>query len=423
MKKNLLHTPEGVRDTYGKEFIQKKYVMDQIKKQFTSYGYSDIETPTFEFFDVFSKEVGTIPSKELYKFFDKEGNTLVLRPDFTPSMARCSAKYYGHESLPVRFSYSGSTFVNRNELQGKLKENTDLGVEYIGDSSVEADVEMISLLIDSLKSIGLENFQISIGQVDFFKGLCEEAGLDSETEDLLREYISNKNIFGAEELLDEKNISDDIKNMLTHISDMFGSIDAIKDSQKLLNNNRSLAATKNLEQINDILVSLDKAKYVSYDLGMLSKYNYYTGIIFEAFTYGVGDAIAKGGRYDLLLKQFGKDSPAIGFAIPVGMVINAMNRQQISVPVTEKKLLLLHEVSAYKEALDLASKLRACDYGVQVTSKKFVESSMGNMDEFTNLIQSRQVTEVLFISKSGLEKLDFNEKKLVNCTVDEIIGA
>jgi hypothetical protein len=100
-----------------------------------------------------------------------------------------------------------------------------------------------------------------------------------------------------------------------------------------------------------------------------------------------------------------------------------MNRQQISVPVTEKKLLLLHEVSAYKEALDLASKLRACDYGVQVTSKKFVESSMGNMNEFTNLIQSRQVTEVLFISKSGLEKLDFNEKKLVNCTVDEIIGA
>lgn len=423
MINKLLHTPEGVRDTYGKEFIEKKDIMYQMKKQFASYGYSDIETPTFEFFDVFSKEVGTIPSRELYKFFDKEGNTLVLRPDFTPSMARCAAKYYSHESLPVRFAYSGSTFINKNELQGKLKENTELGVEYIGDGSVEADVEMISLLIDALKSVGLDDFQISIGQVDFFKGLCEEAGLDSETEELLREFISNKNIFGVETLLNEKNISEDIKYVLTHISDMFGSIDAIKNSKKILKNSRSLEATKNLEQINEILLSLDKAKYVSYDLGMLSKYKYYTGIIFEAFTYGVGDAIAKGGRYDLLLKQFGKDAPAIGFAIPVGTVIKAIKRQHIEIKSNEKKILLLHDQASYREALKIATSLRQVDFSVEVISKKFVESLMNDMEYFIDLATSRQLTEVIVVSKLKLQKLDFKQKILVNCTLHDIIGA
>ena len=423
MINKLLHTPEGVRDTYGKELIEKKDIMHRMKKQFDSYGYSDIETPTFEFFDVFSKEVGTIPSRELYKFFDKEGNTLVLRPDFTPSMARCAAKYYSHESLPVRFAYSGSTFINKNELQGKLKENTELGVEYIGDGSVEADVEMISMLIDALKSVGLENFQICIGQVDFFKGLCEEAGLDSETEELLREYISNKNIFGAEALLSEQNIHEDIKYLLTHISDMFGSIDAIRESKKIVNNRRSFEATKNLEQINEILLSLDKAKYVSYDLGMLSKYKYYTGIIFEAFTYGVGDAIAKGGRYDLLLKQFGKDSPAIGFAIPVGTVIKALKRQQIEIISDTRKILLLHDQSSYSEALKIASSLRNVNFSVEVIAKKFVESLIDDMEYFIELAISRQLTEVIFVSETKLQKLDFINKILVNCTLHDIIGA
>ena len=94
MKNILLHTPEGVRDIYGNEFAGKEHIEQVIGRKLSSFGYESIETPTFEFFDVFSKEIGTTPSKELYKFFDKEGNTLVLRPDFTPSIARCAAKYY-----------------------------------------------------------------------------------------------------------------------------------------------------------------------------------------------------------------------------------------------------------------------------------------------------------------------------------------
>ena len=147
MSHTLLHTPEGVRDIYGKEYAKKLYVENQLKWSIRMYGYEEIQTPTFEFFDVFSKEIGTTPSKELYKFFDKEGNTLVLRPDFTPSIARCAAKYFCDSKEPLRFSYIGNTFSNTSNLQGKLKEVTQMGVELINDSSVEADAEMAAMLM------------------------------------------------------------------------------------------------------------------------------------------------------------------------------------------------------------------------------------------------------------------------------------
>ena len=94
MDKSLLHTPEGVRDIYGMEYARRLLVEKKLRDTIRLYGYQDIQTPAFEFFDVFSRQVGTTPSNQLYKFFDKEGNTLSLRPDFTPSCARCIAKYF-----------------------------------------------------------------------------------------------------------------------------------------------------------------------------------------------------------------------------------------------------------------------------------------------------------------------------------------
>lgn len=423
MNKNLIHTPEGVRDTYGTELTKKKKVMNLIKKQFLSYGYMEIETPTFEFFDVFSNEIGTIPSKELFKFFDKEGNTLVLRPDFTPSMARCATKYFMHESLPIRFSYAGNTFTNKSELQGKLKENTELGIEYIGDSSVEADVEMICLLIDTLKNLGMENFKINIGQVDFFKGLCEEAGLDYKTEALLRTYISNKNFFGVEEVLNEKKIPTNIKNILIHISDMFGSIEAIEQSKKIIKNKRSLEAIENLEKINRILVSCNNTQYISYDLGMLSKYNYYTGIIFEAYTYGVGDAIAKGGRYDSLLKHFGKDSPAIGLVLAIGNIMTTLNRQKIKFNDANTSFLLLYDSNSYKETLSLATKLRLLGENVQITSLDFLKPILSNTDQITDLIESRQISDLIIAKNNLFSKMNLITNEFTQYTINEIIGA
>ncbi len=359
MNSSLLHTPEGVRDIYGDEYARKNAVSDKLLKQIRSFGYEDIQTPSFEFFNVFSSEIGTTPSRELYKFFDKDGNTLTLRPDFTPSIARCAAKYFMEDSAPIRFCYSGNTYTNTSSLQGKLRETTEIGAELICDDSVYADAEIIAMLIESLQSTGLNDFQISIGNAEYFKGLCACAGIDDETEIKLRDFISGKNYFGAEDLLVDCGISDKTRGLLLRVMDLFGSEEAVLDNAlESITNERSSNAVKRLREVYDVLCKYGVEKYVSFDLGMLSQYNYYTGVIFKAYTYGVGDAIAKGGRYDRLLRQFGKDAPAIGFVIVIDDLMNAMTRQEIVIPLPEPVKKILYDPENFDEKLREAQRLR-----------------------------------------------------------------
>lgn len=359
MNKKLVHTPEGVRDIYGDEKEKKMQVEGLLLHKIHSYGYCDIQTPTFEFFDVFSKEVGTTPSKELYKFFDKEGNTLVLRPDFTPSIARCAAKYFMDDNGPIRFCYQGNTFTNTSDLQGKLKEVTQMGAELIGDDSVYADAEMIAMMIESLLSAGLKDFQVSIGNLEYFKGICAQAGLDEDTELTLRELISGKNYFGAEDLLAQRNVNPKDRDVLLKTSDLFGSVDALEEAKKAVNNSRSLQAIRRLEQVYEILCDYGVEKYVSFDLTMLSKYNYYTGIIFKGYTYGVGNEIVKGGRYDTLLSRFGKDAPAIGFMIAVDNLLLAMSRRNNEVKSSNEHIKIIYNKENFSDRLKEAKVLRS----------------------------------------------------------------
>ncbi len=358
INKQLLHTPDGVRDIYGKEYARKLAVEALIHRQLNLYGYQDIQTPTFEFFDVFSREIGTTPSRELYKFFDKEGNTLVLRPDFTPSMARCAAKYFMDKDVPIRFCYAGNTFINTGILQGKQKEVTQMGAELIGDGSVEADGEMIALVVESLLCAGLKEFQVSVGNVEYFKGICAQAGLDLQTEYELRELISGKNIFGAQELLEGKGIPKSFCSLLLKVTDYFGGAEVLKEAGELECGSRSKEAAERLLALYRVLQMYGVEKYVSFDLGMLSKYHYYTGVIFKVFTYGVGEPIVKGGRYDRLLGYFGKETPAIGFAVVTDDLLWAMERQKISIPVDDEAVYLTYNGENYERRLTEAIKLR-----------------------------------------------------------------
>lgn len=370
-KKQLLHTPEGVRDLYGKEYASKLLLQDKVMKSIQLYGYENIQTPTFEFFDVFSEEIGTTSSRELYKFFDKDGNTLVLRPDFTPSMARCAAKYFMEQNVPIRFCYSGNTFINNNNLQGKLKELTQMGAELIGDDSVYADAEMIMMVIDTLRASGLTRFQVSIGEVEYFKGICKYAGIDSETEMEIRDFISEKNFFAAEELMIEKGISETDREAILQVREFYQVEETLSKAKELASNEMSRNAISRLEALYDLLKNYGVEDYVSFDLGMLSKFHYYTGVIFKAYTYGVGDAIVTGGRYDTLLGRFGKDAPAIGFMVLIDDLMEALYRQGIECKTEENRQVLYYDETNYTLKLKEAIELRKKDVFVSMISSKF----------------------------------------------------
>lgn len=394
MKRQLLHTPEGVRDIYNDECAKKLILQDNLYQMLRNYGYHPIETPTFEFFDIFGREIGTTPSKDLYKFFDREGNTLVLRPDITPSIARCAAKYFGEEDMPIRLCYMGNTFINNSSYQGRLKESTQLGAELLGDSSVDADAEMLSMAVSCLKAAGLKEFQISVGHADFFRGLLDAAGLRDEQEDEVRNLISNKNFFGLEELIETMNLDSNLKNLFAMLGNLYTGTDDFQIAKQYAKGYpRILKAITELEELHQLLDAYEISRYISFELGIISSYQYYTGIIFAGYTFGSGEAIVKGGRYDKLLNFFGKDSASIGFAIVIDQLLSALSRQKIEIEVERDTLLIVYESRERLEAIRCARELRATGRPVELILRD-VSKDEG---DYIAYAKRNHITEVRFI--------------------------
>ncbi len=335
MKEKLLHTPQGVRDIYGWECKKKKALEKNMQEVLSVYGYQEIETPAFEYFDIFNQDTGTVSSREMFKFFDRNNNTLVLRPDMTPSIARSVAKYYKDCQFPLRLCYKGNTYINTVNYQGKLSEKTELGAELINDDSAQADAEGIIMMIDCLLAAGLQDFQVDIGQAEFYHGIMEGLDLTDEQKTQIHDYILNKNSLGLEMFLEKLVIKDGDRNILLEYNDLYGDVSMLAHAKELTTNPRCLGAIVRLEQVYDVICQYGYEKYISFDLGMVSHFEYYTGIIYRGYTYGTGDAIGKGGRYDNLLTQFGKNAPACGFTILVDDLLSVLSRQNISISVKE----------------------------------------------------------------------------------------
>ena len=306
----IFHTPEGVRDIYSEECSRERGLQEK------------------------------------------------LRPDFTPSVSRACATYFNPEKEVVSLCYTGNTFINNSSFRGRLKETTQMGVERMGDDSPEADAEILAMTVECLLTAGLTEFQVSVGQVDYYKAIFAQTGMSQEEEEELRELISQKNYFGVEELVKSKKMDKSLAKVLSQLPQMFGSAEVLEKAKALTDNPQALKAVARLEEIYELLKVYGYEKYITFDFAMLSKYHYYTGVIFKAFSYGVGDAIVKGGRYDKLLGCFGKSAPAIGFAVVIDDLLLSLERQNGTYqekPVVQK---ITYTESNYTEKLKTAQALR-----------------------------------------------------------------
>lgn len=416
--KNLLHTPEGVRDIYDRECARKNIVEQRILRQMQLFGYSAIETPMFEFFDIFAKERGSVSDREMYKFFDRYNNTVVLRPDMTPAIARCVTKFYGEETMPQRLCYLGHTFTNSASYKGRLYEVTQSGAELIGDDSAQADAEMIAMVIQSLRSAGLKEFQVELGEVEFFRGLLEEAGISEEEGDELRELIENKNYFGVEDYISNVLKKADFKDVFLKLPELFGSVDNIRQAKEMTKNQRAQSAIDRLEKVHQILKEYGLTEYISYDLGMLSKFSYYTGIIFKAYSYGIGDYMVSGGRYDKLLVQFGRDISAIGFAITVDRLMSALSSQRVEFDTSAADVLVVYEEQRTGEAVQVLTRYRRIGkraMGMPMEGEK-------ERKEYIAYAKEKGMTQLIFMKETSILKTDINTGKDLEKNLEEILG-
>ncbi len=310
-----LHTPEGVKDYLPDECILKKNIEDSIAGVFKNYGYLPVTSPTFEYNDVFCG-MGGVKDSRVFKFLDRDGALLVLRPDMTPAIARIGATAYSKNDLPLKFYYIESMFRTNENYQGKLREFTQAGIELLGVNSMEADVEVVTCAINSLLAVGVEKFKLDIGHALFLKGVIEEANVSNEISSDIQKNIIKKNYVAVNELaenIDNKNI----KYILQELPFLIGDESVIDRVRNKVTNENSLKAINYLGEFYNILKSLGYEKYISFDLGVIGSMDYYTGLIFRGYGKGSGSSILDGGRYDNMVEKFGAEMPAVGFALKV----------------------------------------------------------------------------------------------------------
>lgn len=349
-----LHTPNGVNDVLPRECAAKKDIEETIRVVFSTFGYKEIESPSFEYYDCYSGETGQISQEKLYKFFDEQGRILALRPDFTTSIARMAATKAATDILPVRYMYTGSVYRAEHTEGVRRREITQSGIELIGSYSARADAEVIAATMEAMNALGIEEYSMEIGQVAFFTGLVEQLGLDPQTTEKLRERIDSKDSRGIKQIVDRLNIESNIKQLMIDLPYLFGDASVIDRADVPGLNYTSKIALDNLRKIYALLTKYGFEQYISLDLGMLQSIDYYTGSIFKCYTHGVGFPIAAGGRYDNLMGMFGSPKGAVGCAIGVNRIMQVLKPEPDEIPST----LIYTEKGADAGAYELAANLR-----------------------------------------------------------------
>ena len=317
----------------------------------------------------------------------------MLRPDITPSIARCASKYYMEQAIPIRLCYTGNTFRNNSSYQGRLKENTQSGAELIGDGSVEADAEMLALSAQLLKTAGLKEFQLSVGHADFLRGLFEAANLEEDVMEEIRNLLLNRNLYGVQEVI-EQHVADE------NLKQLFGLLtDVMLDKEKITaakiwaaDYPRVFHALTRLEELDELLEVYKIRKYVSYELAMISGFNYYTGIIFAGYTFGSGEAIVNGGRYDNLLQSFGKSAPSIGFAVVINQLMAALQRQNVRIPFENVTKWFIYSEQYRQDAIKDAQVLRS--RGEQVELMPLTEQN--TREVYETYAEQNHIQDIIF---------------------------
>ncbi len=363
MKNYTLHIPEGVKDYMGEEAALKGKVQDQIKTIFDGYSYHWIETPTFEYVDVFT--VGndnlkqpSLQQPSLYQFINRQGEIVALRSDMTRSIARVIGTQKNNTIMPQRYAYMSNSFRYPERYQGKLHEFTQAGVELVGNTSIEADAEVISLAVAALKKAGVTDFTVHIGSSQFLKYTLSDLGLDEVHIGEVYKAIDQKDAVKLKAVLQQAIEDKETLSILLELIECAGQIELLRTVKKKMNSTQAVAALEELERLYELLEDYGVSEYTLFNFSLLSYGKYYTGMMFQIFTPGVGTAIVEGGRYDHLLREFGKDLPAVGFGIDINMMISRLMIQKPLAPLYSTSTLVVSNKHTRKICYEISNRQR-----------------------------------------------------------------
>jgi len=362
-----LHTqlPKGARIYLPEEAARKRHVERTLMDGFARWGYRDIVTPTFEYFDVLSMGTDVGVQENMFKFVDREtGRMLALRADITPQIARTVSMRLRDEPKPLRIAYVTNVFRYDEPRVSRYREFYQAGVELIGLDKPEAEAEIIAMTVEGLRALGLERFQLDVGHVDFFRGLVEEGKIAEEPARDIRLALARKDVSALERVVAALAPPPHVAEALRALPTLFGHEMVLERAARFVRNDRSARALANLSEVYRLLKIYGLADAVLLDLGEVRGFDYYSGTYFEAYVSDFGASIAAGGRYDHLLERFGYECPAVGFAFDVGRTLSVMESQAIPLAFPGPDFFIIDFTPEKVAALSLARRLR--DLGASV---------------------------------------------------------
>jgi len=363
----ILQTPYGTQDFLPKEAAAKRKIENRLMKLFSSAGYEEVVTPTMEFLETLTMSAGRAVEKDLFKMFDLSNRTLALHHEMTTPIARLAVSRLKDSCLPLKLSYNTSVFRFRRNQPGRQCEFYQAGVELLGISNAAADAEIISLAAQSLQTSGLQEFKICLGQVEFANGLMEENNLPREVQTKIKNAIESHNIVELEKIVDALDLEKNSADALKKIPTLQGGVEILQTAKNLSANEKSLRALENLQEIYKLLEVYGVADKVTFDLGLIRDFDYYTGMVFEAYAPQVGYSLAGGGRYDNMLADFGLACPATGFALGIERILLAREQQGIFEDFRKKNIYFSYGEGKIESAIKKALELRAVGKVVEIS--------------------------------------------------------
>ncbi len=367
MKENVLGIPYGTRDFLPAEAREKRGIESMIVRGFTRWGYDEIVTPAFEFLDTLTLGNGRSIEPYMFKFFDRQNRTVALRHEMTTPIARVVASRMKSAEMPLKLFYLSPVYRYEQAQTGRQCEFYQAGVEFMGSGSEAADAEIVALAVASMETAGLKNFQVCLGQVDYIQGLMRELHLDERTQEAVKGALEAHDLVGLRVLADQAGLAPKEKEILLDVPLLHGGTEVLEKARTMAANEQSLRALDNLQTINRLLEAYGAEKYVTFDLGIIRDFGYYTGMVFEAYTPGLGFPLCGGGRYDRMLSDFGSASPATGFALGIERIMLALERENLKQPAPQKDTYISYVAQKREEAIRLAGERRAAGEIVELS--------------------------------------------------------
>jgi len=388
----------GMKDFYPREVRLKRRIERELKFLFESWGYQEIEPPTIEYYATLEKTLGEDLKERTFKFVNRSGELVCLRPEFTTSVARMLSSRNREPGLNFRIYYDGKIFRYPSSSFRIESELTQMGIENIGTSTPQDDAEVIALALLSLERAGIGDFEVDIGHAGFFKILLKKLELSPSKESLVKRLLKKRDFVALKTLVKEMTFAGaPLRDLFVELPFLRGRWELVKELEARFAGEKEIL--KILERIEEVLAILEDyglSKRAFLNLGVIRDFDYYTGVVFEGFSPQAGHPLLAGGRYDELFPVFGKNAPACGFALFVERLMEVIEKETPSFKISQPVFEVCFPSSERKVLFGVAEKLRArgiplvlrewSEKGYQVSwreqSTEFAEGAVAELEEF-----------------------------------------